>query len=75
MAVVTSDIRHTPPLSMLAIYSPVGLKSRPVITEAKEYSKFDVSITIDVTVLGVPFRLAGKLDNIFGIGGIRTNVK
>ena len=28
-----------------------------------------------ITVLGVPFRLADKFDNIFGLGGIRANVE
>ena len=32
---------------MVATYSPVGLKSSPVIMFSKEYSRFDVSITID----------------------------
>ena len=45
--VVTSDIMHKPAMLMVATYSPVGLKSIPVMNSSKEYSKFDVSITID----------------------------
>ena len=52
LTVVTSDIRQTSSSSMVAINSPVGLKSSPVITDSKEYNKFDVSIMIDDYCIG-----------------------
>ena len=61
---------------MEATYSPVGLKSSPVITSSKEYIvNSTYQLRLMLTVLGVPFRLADKLDNIFGLGGIRANVE
>ena len=51
LPVVISDI-ITSFQSMVATNSPVGLKSSPVITNPKEFSKFDGSITIDVYRVG-----------------------
>ena len=59
LTVVTSDIRHTLSSSMVATYSPVGLKSSPLIMDSKEYSKFDASITVDDYSVGSAISTCG----------------
>ena len=60
---------------MVATYSPVGLKSSPLITDSKNIVNSMNQLRLMITVLGMPFGLAGKLDNIFGLGDIRINIK